>query len=291
VATQTAAAQTALLAREAPTPTLTPTSIPIAIAESVAKTVPAATVTVPAGPVKHVIKQGDTLIQIASVYNTTVKDISDANGLNPGGVLRIGQELLIPVAGPSGGPGPTATSEGGALMYVVKAGDTLLTIADRYDSRLDWIMQANQIVPGEVLHIGRALLVPLSASTPSPTPTPESTPTPTPTSGPRLHAPGLLAPADGGVISGSDSVLLTWAAPGTLAIDEWYVVTVKVVEADQPIPPYWTRATSWRLPAEYRIDSQAPTEFTWQVQVRQGKPEQPGDAVSALSAQRRFAWK
>jgi hypothetical protein len=75
-----------------------------------------------------------------------------------------------------------------------------------------------------------------------------------------------------------------------LASDEWYVVTAKAVEMDPPIPPYWTRATSWRLPAEHRAEGRAPTEFAWQVQVRSGGPDQPGDPSSASSATRRFTW-
>jgi LysM repeat protein len=247
--------------------------------------------TPPPAPVKHAVKSGETLSQIAAAYKISVKDIADANGISAGAVLRIGQELVIPVNGPSGGPGPTPTPEGGALMYVVQAGDTISTIAERYDSRIDWIMQANKMQPGDILHIGRALLVPLSASTPTPTVTPENTPTPSPTAGPRLSAPLLLAPADGAAIAGNESVLLTWAAAGTLADDEWYVVTVKAVEVDLPIPPQWTKATSWRLPSSYRADSPAPTEFAWRVQVRQGSESNPGEPSSAPSAERTFIWK
>lgn len=245
----------------------------------------------PSEPVKHKVKPGDTLIAIAAAYDTSVKDIADANSMKANGLLRIGQELLIPVSGPSGGPGPTATAEGSALMYVVQPGDTISTIAVRYNSQTNWIMEANNIKSGDVLHIGRALLVPLTANTPTPTPTPENTPTPEPTTGPRLPAPMLLAPSDGAVLIGNNAVLLTWAATGTLAADEWYVVTVKAVEVDKTIPPYWTKTTSWRLPAEYRVESQAPTEFTWQVQVRQGSEDDPGDPSSAQSAQYRFAWR
>jgi LysM repeat protein len=253
--------------------------------------VPTPTDIVPAAPVKHTVKPGDTLIAIAKTYDTTVKDIADANSLDAAGLLRIGQELLIPIAGPSGGPGPTATPDGGALMYVVQSGDTISTIAERFGSQMSWIFAANNMKPGDVLQIGRPLLVPLTASTSTPMPTPENTPTPTATIGPRLPAPVLLAPADGAVLLGKNAVLLTWAAPGTLAQDEWYVVTVKAVEVDQSISPHWTKTTSWRLPTDYRVESQAPTEFTWQVQVRQGGPDNPGGPASAVSEQRSFAWR
>jgi LysM repeat protein len=253
-------------------PTTTPTDIPLA------------------GPVKHIVKPGDTLIAIAATYDAAVKDIADANSLQVGGVLRIGQELLIPVAGPSGGPGPTATPDNSALMYVVQAGDTISTIADRFDSTTGWILEANNMKPADVLRIGRALLIPRTAATPAPTVTPEDTPTPSPTTGPRLPAPPLLAPADEATLDGNSTVLLTWAAPGILTQEEWYVVTVSAVGSDQIIPSYWTRATSWRLPADLRVGSQSPTEFSWRVQVRSGSPSDPGSATSATSELRRFSW-
>jgi len=286
----TRAAATATMRPEA-TLTPMPAATLVALSTTPAEPVgtPAPLPTIP-GPVKHTVKPGDTLIQIAATYQSTAKDIADANDLQLGGVLRIGQELLIPVPGPSGGPGPTATQESEALMYVVQAGDTISTIAERYNSQVGWILRANSMQPGDVLHIGRALLVPLSATTPTPTATPENTPTPLPTEGPRLAAPLLLSPADGAILSGADAVMLSWAGTGALASDEFYVVAVKAVELDRPIPPYWTRATSWRLPAEYRAEGQAPTEFTWQVQVRQGSAENPGEPVSAASAERRFTW-
>ncbi len=288
-ATRVAATATGEPVNETTVYTATPTTTPRPSATRPAAETP--TPTAPSEPVKHTVKPGDTLIAIAAAYNTSVKDIADANSMKANGLLRIGQELLIPIAGPSGGPGPTATAEGGALMYVVQSGDTISSIAVRYSSQMNWIMEANNIKPGEVLHIGRPLLVPLSASTPAPIPTPENTPTPEPTVGPRLPAPTLLAPADGAILIGNNAVLLTWAATGSLAADEWYVVTVKAVEVDQTIPPYWTKTTSWRLPAEYRVESQAPTEFTWQVQVRQGGEDNPGDASSPVSAQHHFAWR
>jgi LysM repeat protein len=243
-----------------------------------------------AGPVRHVVQKGETLIQIAGLYNATVKDISDANGLAGGALLRIGQELLIPVAGPIGGPGLTPTPEGGALMVVVQSGDTISGIAERYKSQVGWIIEANKMQPGEVLRIGKALLVPLSATTPTPTATPEDTPTPEATTGPRLAAPILLSPADEANLTGSETALLMWAGKGTLASDEWYVVTVETAGANPVITSNWTRATSWRLPAENRAAGQAPTRFTWQVQVRTGGPDQPGEYASAPSTTRRFTW-
>ena len=47
---------------------------------------------------EYVVKQGDSLYQIAKLFNTTVADISDANMLTSS-MIYPGQVLLIPKAG------------------------------------------------------------------------------------------------------------------------------------------------------------------------------------------------
>ena len=59
-----------------PTPTVPPTATPIIV--------------------MHVIQPGDTLFGIAIQYNTTVEAIEQQNGLEPGAILNVGQELRIP---------------------------------------------------------------------------------------------------------------------------------------------------------------------------------------------------
>jgi len=242
-------------------------------------------------PVRHIVKKGETLVQIVALYGATVKDVIEANGLGADGFVRAGQELLVPVAGPSGGPGPTASPKSGTLVYTIEAGDTLLGIASRFGSQLDWILSANKMQAGDVIHIGQSLLVPLAETTPTPTLTPVAPPSPTPTTGPRYGAPILLSPADGAIVTGQDEILLTWASLGVLGQDEWYVVTVNAVDQDRPIPPVWTRATTWRLPIQYRAASSAGTEFNWSVQVRSGTADRPSQVESPPSLQRRFTWK
>ena len=274
-------------ATPAPTATLEPTATPLPT------------------PLRHKVHQGDTLAVIAGFYGSTVQDIIDANGLDPSGLIRVGQELIIPVAGPSGGPGPTETPNGGTLVYTVQSGDTVESIAMRFNSQIDWILQANNLKPTTLLQINQSLLVPLSKNTPTPTATVLVSPTPIPTPGAHFSAPALLTPPDGSTVTGNDELLLSWASVGVLAEDQWYVVTLEIaclractlfrthrqVGGEEPIAPYWTKSTAWRLSPEYRIAGQAETEFTWRVQVFAGPPDHPGDSVSPSSALRHFTWK
>jgi len=289
VMTPTAALAAALQLDEptqTPVPTLAPTAT-IAPTETPAAPTPNA-----AEPLRHTVKAGESVALIAGKYSSTIRDIISVNSLSADGRLSIGQVLVIPVAGPTGGEGPTSTPGPAGLMVTVREGDTISGLAERHKSRVDWIMQANSIQPGETLHIGRALLIPLVPATPTPTPTVEVLPTaalPTPT--PRMTAPQLLTPPDAAVISGESSVLLSWTSIGVLDRDEWYVVTLKSPEKNITIATWWTKSTSWRLPETYRPTGSAGLDYTWRVQVRGGDPDIPGPALSPFSLNRRFTWR
>lgn len=266
----------------APTYTAVPTDTPV---------LPTATPT-PPGPTRYKVKAGDSVAAIASKYGSTIKDIISTNNLSADGRLSIGQELLIPVPGPSGGAGPSPTPATTGLMYNVRSGDTISGLATRYKSQVDWILKANNLQPGDTLHIGQALLIPLVAEMPTPTPTAVVTPLPaTPTEIPSLGTPLLLAPADGAIITGEESVLLSWTSVGVLASDEWYVVTLKSPEKDAAVATWWTRNTSWRLPADYRPTGSAGLDYTWRVQVRSDAKEKAGVPLSPVSEARRFTWR
>jgi LysM repeat protein len=269
-----------------PTPTIALTATPTA----------AALTATPVPPTRYKVQRGDTVIGIAKQFGSTVKDIIQANDLSADGRLGVGQELIIPVAGPMGGaappPTPTPTATGGALMYVVRSGDTISSIAQRYGSNIDWIFKANNIKSGDVLRIGQALLIPLSATTPTPVPTNEIVPeTPTPTPEPDLDAPLLLAPANGSILSGQNEVLLSWTSVGILAPDQSYVVTLTEGDERGPTAEWWTKATTLRMPEQYRGTGGASRDYRWRVQVRYGSKENPGRAASPPSQEFRFTWQ
>ena len=191
-----------------------------------------------------------------------------------------------------GGPGPTVTPSKDTLIYTVQSGDTVSDIAQRFDSQIDWILQANKMKATDFLRIGQPLTVPRTPATATPTPTVEVIPvTPSPTPVPTLRAPSLLAPADGAVLTGQGSVLLNWTSVGILQPDQWYVVTLKKGERNTAATMWWTKGTTWRLGPEFRGSTQAGVDYTWRVQVRAGSAEEPGDVASPASEERRFTWR
>lgn len=278
------AGQTAVGAATRPTPTRRPTAT--ATAPS-----PAPTATPAPTPIMHKIAAGESLALIAEKYGLTAKEIAEANAMTVNDMIYPGQELTIPPPRPGGAPLPTPTPTGGTLLYTVQAGDTLSEIAERFDSQLDWILQANKRRLDDMLRPGDRLLIPLSNRTPTPTlsPTPTVTPTPSATSDIVLRPPLPLAPADNATVVGE--VLLRWASSAVLSKNQWYVVTLQGPDEETPIAPYWTKGTQWRLPAEYHSGGGEALRFAWQVQVFTAAADrEDARPASPPSETRVFTW-
>jgi LysM repeat protein len=113
----------------------------------------------------HQVQSGDTLIQLAGRYRTSVQAIADINQIRAKGFLRVGQKLKIPLGGTTVGKEteveaqiiPAANSE--PLRYRVKKGDTLWKIVEHYKTNLDEIMRLNHLKSTH-LGIDQELLIP-----------------------------------------------------------------------------------------------------------------------------------
>ena len=109
----------------------------------------------------HVVKQGETLAQIARRYGTSVQAIASANGIHNPSHITVGQQLIIPThyypdKNPPGG---------GGWWYIVHRGDTLSGIAQQYDISTEALVAANGLVDPDVLQIGQVLIIPEEDST------------------------------------------------------------------------------------------------------------------------------
>ena len=108
----------------------------------------------PGDYVVYTVKRGDSLWNIANEYNVSVNDIVDYNNLGST-LLQIGQQLLIPnITNDS----PTEDDEMG-ITYIVKSGDSLWSIAKRYNITVDDLKNANNLT-NNLLSIGQELLIP-----------------------------------------------------------------------------------------------------------------------------------
>lgn len=117
-------------------------------------TIPSSTDKDPGDYVVYTVKRGDSLWNIANQYNVSVNDIVDYNNLGTT-LLQVGQQLLIPTGGIDM---PTEDDEMG-ITYVVKSGDSLWSIAKRYDISVDELKSANNLT-SNLLTIGQKLVIP-----------------------------------------------------------------------------------------------------------------------------------
>lgn len=109
------------------------------------------------GYTEYVVRSGDTLWLLAQRFGTTVDAIKKLNGLT-GDELRIGQILKI----------PTAEIPGGSYFeYVVRSGDTLWLLAQRFGTTVNAITDLNGLA-SDALSIGQILKIPSAGETPAP---------------------------------------------------------------------------------------------------------------------------
>ncbi len=100
----------------------------------------------------YTVKSGDTLYSIAEKYNTTVDDLKRFNNLTSN-TLSIGQVLKIPT--------PTDSGDSTYTTYTVKNGDTLYSIARKYNTTVDEIKRFNNLT-SNTLSIGQNLKIPIT---------------------------------------------------------------------------------------------------------------------------------
>lgn len=96
----------------------------------------------------YVVKQGDNLYDLSRKFGVSVEDITELNKLKNNN-LGIGDELLIP-----------ATNKHGNNNYVVKSGDTVSQIAEKFGVRTKDLKSANNL-KSDRLKIGQKLYIPV----------------------------------------------------------------------------------------------------------------------------------
>ena len=110
---------------------------------------------------KHRVRRGETVSQVATRYGTSINAIRYANNLNRRNFIVAGQVLNIPTRKTVVYKTPkyTPPKRKKAATHVVKGGDSLWIIAKQYGTTTQQIQQANGL-SGTRLSIGQALKIP-----------------------------------------------------------------------------------------------------------------------------------
>jgi len=99
----------------------------------------------------YIVQPGDSLYKIANMYGMTVSELKTLNNLTSN-LLSIGQQLKV-----------LETDTTPANTYVVKAGDSLYSIAKRYGINVNALKSANNKA-SNLLSIGEVLTIPTTTT-------------------------------------------------------------------------------------------------------------------------------
>lgn len=144
----------------------------------------------------HVVVPGETLFGIAARYGVSAQAIIEANGIANPDIIRVGSRLIIPLE-----------TQQVVRVHIVRRGETLLEIANRYGVTLEDINLANELINPNYVYAGQRLYIPVvepgleTLAEAGETPAAEVTITPTlaipvaPAATPTPEAPASPSPA------------------------------------------------------------------------------------------------
>ena len=94
----------------------------------------------------YIVREGDTLSEIAEMFDVSVNTIVWANNLNRKQALKEGQTLVIlPITG---------------IQHIVKKGDTIKGIVAKYKADLDEVLQYNDLSLNSKIKEGDKIIIP-----------------------------------------------------------------------------------------------------------------------------------
>jgi LysM repeat protein len=116
----------------------------------------------PAGGGYYVVKRGDTLSQIAVAYGISTADLMRLNNISNPRVIWVGQKLRVSARVPAAAgnePAPASRPQVAASIYVVRRGDTLSEIAQRFGTTVQALMGANGLPNARHIWVGQKLRI------------------------------------------------------------------------------------------------------------------------------------
>lgn len=197
---------------------------------------------------------------------------------------------------------PTPTNPSGIGNYTIVFNDSIIGIISAYNTTIDTLDKLNPemeffqcemgqtfggpacIVP---IYEGQVIRVPVPTPTPTFTFTPNGSETPTPTATATYNAPNPLSPDNRAYFRQDQIITLRWAATGTLADGEVYLVTAQNL-AEGTAFTGQTRELFWVVPEEWQGAQATQLEYVWTVAIA---PLDRPESARYTSLQFSFTWE
>ena len=169
-------AETVLPSATAPAASIpTDTEIPLLTGSPVVEETPAEV-----GTSVYEVKDGDTLDSIARQLNVPYQTLLDLNPEIDPDLIVVGQQIRVPAAQAGGAATPVPAGTAGLVEYEIVAGDTLLEIAERFNTTVGAIVAQNGLENANDIQAGLVLQIPVNAPEPLGTAAPKATAVETP---------------------------------------------------------------------------------------------------------------
>ena len=181
-----------LFATQTPTPTVTasPTSTATLTATPTETVTPTQTLTpTPSEPFEYTVQEGDNLFLIAEKFSLGDFGLQKLFALNPEidpltANMNIGQTIKIPNPDyelPTATPLPPNLGFGAKISYIIQPGDTIASIAAKFNSTFEDIIKENKIEDANSIKAYQQIIVRANLVTPTNPPKPTITAGPSPT--------------------------------------------------------------------------------------------------------------
>lgn len=103
----------------------------------------------------YTVKRGDTLSEIALKYNTTVSNLANLNNIFNPNLIYPGQVITIN----SSNNIENGQNSCGKITYTIKRGDTLSSIARKYNTSVNKLVMLNNISNPNLIYAGNIIII------------------------------------------------------------------------------------------------------------------------------------